>query len=218
MRTAEIMLGTAIAFVVALAVLPARAHDLALRAAREALGPVGEQAALLLGDLSSVPEPGRVQALHDRIRAAAERAETSAQEAARERSSRVSDAPDPEPVVRALRRLWHDLVMVARLRVAPLPEAVAARLSPPAAALAETVRGFLGDAAAALGRGHAMPPVADVADAVAAYREATTALRREGVLRELPGEAVEQVYGLAFALEQFARNLGEFQARAAEFA
>jgi uncharacterized membrane protein YccC len=218
LRTAEIMLGSIVAFVVALTVLPSRARNLLLLAARDALAPIGEQIALLLGDLSAAADAGQVQALHDRIRAALSRAEANAQEAARERASRVSEAPDPEPLVRALRRLWHDLVMVARLRTAPLPDPVAARLAPAAAALAAAAGAFLAAAGAALAGGNAPPEPKGVADAIEGYRAATTTLRAEGMLRLLPGDAVEQVYGIGFALEQFGRNLAEFQSRAAEFA
>ena len=40
--------------------------------------------------------------------------ETLVGEAARERRSRLADSPDPEPLMRTLMRLRHDVVMLRR--------------------------------------------------------------------------------------------------------
>jgi uncharacterized membrane protein YccC len=216
LRVFEIGLGSLVAFIVALVVFPARAHQLLQLAARDALVVVGDEIHLLFGDLGQVPDRSMVLALHDRRRGAVERANALAQEAARERASRVSDAPDPEPLVRTLRRLDHDLVMMARLRATPLPEPIAGRLAPVAAEIASTAGGLTAALGAVLAGGGELPTMTEIDNAVAAYREATTALHRDGSLHELPNEAVEQVYGLAFALEQFGRNLGDFRSRTAE--
>ena len=50
------------------------------------------------------------------------------------------------------------------------------------------------------------------------YDAAMQALRRDGVTRDLPGDDVERVFGLAFALEQIGRNLDELANRAREAA
>ena len=39
------------------------------------------------------------------------------------------------------------------------------------------------------------------------------ALRRDGVTRALPEEAVQRLFGLAFGFEQIGRNLGELAGR-----
>ena len=46
-------------------------------------------------------------------------------EAERERAVRVSSAPDTGPLLRTLLRLRHDLVMIGRAAVAPLPPSLA---------------------------------------------------------------------------------------------
>ena len=55
--------------------------------------------------------------------------ETIAEEARRERSSRLTDDPDPDPIVRTSLRLRNDLIMLARAAIEPLPAAVGERLA-----------------------------------------------------------------------------------------
>jgi hypothetical protein len=43
-------------------------------------------------------------------------------------------------------------------------------------------------------------------------------LRRLGMTRELPDDAVGRIFSLAFALEQLLRDLGDLHDRAQEFA
>jgi uncharacterized membrane protein YccC len=215
-RVFEIGLGTTIAFAVALFFLPSRAHLLLPAAAREALAAISRQIAALLDDLAALPEDRAVRALHDRIRGAIEQADGIAREAARERASRMTDAPDPEPLVRTLRRVSHDLVMIARVRSTALCEPICAVLAPPAAGVSAAVRGFIAEMDAALAGHGEIPSAAAVSEAVRQYGAAMVEVRREGLTHELPGEAAEQIFGLAFALEQLCHNLQELGDRVAE--
>src|SRR6202030_667627 len=113
-RVFEIGLGSVIALGVAVAVMPARAHLLLFAAARDALAAMREQVTLLLGGIEAPRDPAAVLSLPHRIRAAIECANTVAAEVTRERVSRLADTPDPEPLVRGLRRLSHDLVTISR--------------------------------------------------------------------------------------------------------
>lgn len=215
-RVFEIGLGSIVALAVALTVTPVRAHKAFYAAAGSALGPMAEQIAMLLAGLKSPLDPAAVTRLHDRIRGAIEGATTTATEAARERRSYMSDAPDPEPLARTLRRISHDLVIVARALPSPLPEPVRGRLADAAEALggafAEMMRGL----GAALTAGAAPPASAGVDAAFAAYAEAMAGLRREGLTRALGDNDIERVFGLYFGLEELRRNLDELGARVAE--
>jgi uncharacterized membrane protein YccC len=215
-RTSEIGLGAALALAVALLVLPSPAHGLLRAAARDALAAMARQSAALLDDLAAPPENETVLLLHDRIRGAIERADGISREAARERASHMTDAPDPEPLVRALRRVSHDLVMIARVRRAALAGPVCAVLAPPAAKVSAAVQDLLAGMEAALaGRGE-IPSTAAVSETVRGYEAAMSTVRQQGLTRALPGEAAEQVFGLAFALEQLGHNLPELRDRLAE--
>jgi uncharacterized membrane protein YccC len=217
-RVFEIGLGSVVALAVALTVSPARAHELLCAAGRDALALMADQVKLLLGGVISPVDSIAVLALHDRIRTVVERAAAAAGEADRERYSYLTDAPDPDPLVRNLRRLSHDLVIIARALPAPLPEAVAARLAVPAGAVADALTAALTEVGAALVTRSAPPDPAPVAQALASFEAELAALRRDGVTLDLPADAVERIFGIAFGIEQLGRNLDELAGRARELA
>jgi uncharacterized membrane protein YccC len=217
-RVLEIGLGSVVALAVALTVSPARAHDLLCAAGHDALALMADQVELLLGGVAAPLDSAAVLALHDRIRAAIERAASAAGEADRERHSYLTDAPDPDPLVRNLRRLSHDLVIIARALPAPLPEAVSVRLAVAAAAIAGALSAALIEVGAALADRSAPPDPAPVAAALASFEAELAGLRRAGVTLELPVDAVERVFGIAFGIEQLGRNLEELAGRVGELA
>src|SRR5437762_7933106 len=100
-RLIEIALGCAVALGVALAITPSRAHRLLSAAAADALTPMREQFLLLLAGITEPVQPAAVLALHDRIRSAIERYVVAAGDALRERTRYLTNAPDPEPFIRA---------------------------------------------------------------------------------------------------------------------
>jgi hypothetical protein len=135
---------------------------------------------------------------------------------ARERSSYLTDAPDPDPLVRTLRRLSHDLVMIARALSAPLPEAVRDRMAEPARHVAAAISAFLDETGTALARRGEPPPLDAVVAALAEYDAAMAALRRDRLIVPLPAEDAERVFGLAFALQQMRGHLEELGGRVQE--
>jgi uncharacterized membrane protein YccC len=217
-RVLEIGLGSVVALAVALVVAPARALDLLCAAGGDALALMAEQVELLLGGSVGPPDLAAVQGLHDRIRTAIERAVAAAGEVDRERRSYITDAPDPDPLVRTLRRLSHDLVIIARALTPPLPESVAARLTQPVATVAAALSAALAGIGAALASRSAPPDLTAVTEALASFETELAALRREGVTRALPEENVQRLFGLAFGFEQIGRNLGELTGRVGELA
>ena len=216
-RVFEIGLGSLVALGVALIVAPARAYDALCAAGRDALALMAEQVELLLGG-AGPPDPAAVQGLHDGARAAVERAAAAADEAVRERRSYITDAPDPDPLVRTLRRLSHDLVIIARALAAPLPETVAARMTQPIAALAAALSAALNGTGTALAARSAPPDLTAITQALGSFEAELAALRHDGVTRDLPEEAVQRLFGMAFGLEQIGRNLGELAGRVGELA
>jgi len=130
-RLVEIALGCAVTLGVALAITPSRAHRLLSAAAADALTPMREQILLLLAGITEPVHPAAVIALHDRIRGAIERCVIAASDATRERASYLTNAPDPDPLVRSLRRISHDLIMLARALSKSLPSPLYGRLAGP---------------------------------------------------------------------------------------
>ncbi len=216
-RIFEIGLGCVVGLAVSLLVAPARA-------ARAVTGQAGRLARLLADQLAALArldaeETPEVKALPPAVRRALARLETLAGEAARERRSRLSAAPDPDPLLRTLMRLRHDLVLLRRAiseaDVDVLRVHLAGAWGEAAGAAADRLRGL----ADALAEGRR--PTGDDAAltaAIAGYRDAIDGMRRRQVTRTLSTDAVGRIFWLAFSLEQMRRNLDDLAERAGDFA
>jgi uncharacterized membrane protein YccC len=215
-RVLEIALGSAIAFGVSLLVLPTRAHAQLAAAAAGALDLLADMVPALLDGLSGHHDPERLFALHRRMRAALAKLEVFADEARRERASLLSGEDDPEPVLRTIRRLRHDLVMVDRATRGALPGSVAGPLMPALGDLSAALEAALRGLARASAERSLPPGLKGFHDCLTTYHEAMAGLRREGLTRELPADAIARVFGLAFALDQISRDLDDLASRAEE--
>jgi hypothetical protein len=185
-------------------------------AAADALTPMREQILLLVAGVTEPVHPAAVLALHDRIRSAIERCAAAATDAAHERTSYLTNAPDPDPLVRSLRRISHDLIMVARALPRPLPETLSGRLAGPATRFGGTAAEFLTELAAALNRKSAVPPLAPLKQALSEYEDVITELRRDRLIVPQSAEDAERVFGTAFALQQLVGNLADLAERVGE--
>src|SRR5262249_40323081 len=106
----------------------------------------------------------------------------------------------------------------ARAALAPLPGAFGARLGPWLARVCDTVAEYLRASAAALSTGQGPPALDDVEAALDGYAAEIAALRRQGLTRELPDDAVERIFALDFALDQLHLHLRDLARCVAEFA
>ena len=66
--------------------------------------------------------------------------------------------------------------------------------------------------------GRPPPPLTDMESALDAYAAEVAAVRREGLTRNLPSDAVERFFALGFALEQMRDNFKDLQRWVAESA
>lgn len=216
-RVIEIGIGCVIGMLVSLTIFPSRAH----RAIAKSAGEVLESYAILILQLAEVAagkmEYTAVEIKHAELRAAINKMETQAEDAKRERLSRLTDAPDPDPLLRMIRRIRFDLVMIGRAVTLPLPPAVGATLLPPFSLVTAQSAGLMRDAAGALARKHAVavrPPL-DVA--YAGFAAALSALHRNQALAALNESETGRIFTLSFTLEQLRQNLQDLVARASEF-
>jgi uncharacterized membrane protein YccC len=218
-RVLEIMLGSVVGVVVSLFVLPARAHTLMTEAAARVVSLNADLISVFIDELTAGSK-GRaaLQKLHPQIRSALKKAEAAAEEAARERRSHLTEAPDPEPLVRTLYRVRHDLVMIGRAASSPLPAPVLEGLGPSLTALHQVTRTLLLNLSEALNRRRKPPDPEAFRAALDAFTDAAEALREDALVRELPGKTFGQVFALSFAFEQFQKNLGDLLARTEELA
>ncbi len=216
-RVAEIGFGSVVGLVCALVVLPEHAGRQTAEAAANLTRLFADLVRLLLLDPSDAPDAIAVQALHARIRGGFTRLETAIGEARHERRASFATPLDPEPLLRNLYRLRHDLVMLGRATTAPLPaEAIATRLKPRLNEAAEAIAQVFGEASAALAGVGPAPQLTPAHAALAAYSDAMDAVRAEGLARALDSDDVERLFALGFALDQLARDLDDLAARAAE--
>ena len=215
-RIVEIGLGCGVGLIVSALVVPARAHSLVL----ESAGQVARLLAQLLRKLAGAahtPAPDLGE-LHGQVRKALMRLGTVAEEAARERKSRLSDESDPEPLYRTLRRIRHDIAALNRALAEPLPEAVQAHLAEPWSRVAEAAADMLDDLADALSRRQVPRSPEPAMRAIDAYMAAADEMRRQGLTRGLPGDTVARILGPVFTLEQLRHDLEDLVARAQESA
>lgn len=217
-RVLEIGLGSIVGLAVALLVLPARGHDVLTEAAGRVLDILGQTLPALLADVMGAANASTVRTLFESIRPAMTKLESATDEARRERRSLLSDAPDPDPFLRTLLRLRHDLVMIRRATVEPLPEPVRSRLTPALAQLSETAAAFLRGTGAALAARLQPPSLGPAEAAFANFHDELAAVRSEGLIRELSFDDAGRLYALSFALEQLHAHFADMAARTAESA
>ena len=216
-RVIEVAVGCVTGLVVSLVVLPARAHDLAIKAATEMLDLMARFLPELFTGFTQNLDRATLASIQTRIGEAFGRLDKAALEAQHERMTRLRAEPDQAPLLRTLLRLRHDLIMVGRAAVAPLPGAFGTRLGPWLARVCETFAEYLRASAAALSTGQEPPPLDDVEAALDGYAAEIAALRRQGLTRELPDEAVERIFALGFALDQLHLHLRDLARCLTEF-
>jgi uncharacterized membrane protein YccC len=211
-RIFEIIIGNVVALAVTLIILPARAHGQLREAAARVVRLNADLLDMLVSGLFETGRPG-LQAMHASIRAALKRSETAAEEAARERQMRVSDERDPEPVIRTLYRVRHDLIMIGRAAARPLPE----KLRPALQASLEAVRGEGSAMLRGIGAGLESRDKAPALDNYqAALRGLATAL--EDNATKIPRDEAGRLFTLRFALEQLGEDLRDLASRTDEMA
>ncbi|NIX78051.1 FUSC family protein [Microvirga terricola] len=218
-RVLEITLGNVVGVAVALFVLPARAHTLLTESAAQVVRLNVQLMTAMMNALIAEPgTPGGVAPLHARIRVSLKQVDTAADEAARERKTHLTDAPDPEPLVRTLYRVRHDFVMIGRAASGPLPDAVRDRLRPSILAIRDTACALLNELGDAL-QMRALPPTSEAFDtSLTRYVREMDALRAEHLMDTLPGDTVGRLYALQFAFEQFRQDLDDLTGRTHEMA
>ena len=217
-RILEIALGGAVAVVVSLFVLPARAHGVLGVAAGRMLALLADLLPMLIGALEGSDRRGDIIRLQDQTRHAAARLEAATAEARRERETHLTSDPDPEPILRTSLRLRNDLIMIGRAAAEPLDPAIQARLGPTLGKVTTSATTFLNAIAAAFTERSAPPPLDAFEASLRVYGEEIAALRREGLTRSLSGEAVGRLFALGFAFEQLNKDMRDLANRCAEFA
>jgi uncharacterized membrane protein YccC len=217
-RVIEVAVGCVVGLVVSLLVLPARAHDLAIEAATQMLGLMARFVPELFAGFTRQLDRPTLADIQNRIGEAFARFDRVAAEATHERITRISAEPDQGPLLRTLLRLRHDIIIIGRAAVVPLPDAFLPRLAPRLARASESVADYVRAIAAALSARQAPPSLDRVEAALDGYAAEFAALRREGFTRALAEQAAERIFALGFALDQLRLHLRDLARCVAELA
>ena len=217
-RILEVAVGAITGLTVSFLVLPSRAYSQIRVNAARVLDLLADALRELLAGLTRGRDNDALHALQDGIGQAVNGLNAIGAEAERERSARLSHGPDTGPLLRTVLRLRHDVVMIGRATVTPLPINLQSRLAPPLAKLSETMGSYLKASAEALRHGAGAPAIWPVQTALEAYAAEIAAMRSEGLTRGLPGDMTERFFALGFSLEQMRQNLRDLERCVAEWA
>lgn len=216
-RLIEVTVGASTGLAASFLVLPSRAHrQIRANAARLIELIAGAFSELLVG-LTHGLDNDAAHRIQDGIGAAVTALHAMGQEAERERAARLSSGPDTGPLLRTILRLRHDVVMIGRECLVALPTNLQARLDTPLSGVREAIVAHLRASAAALRSGTSPPVIDPLQFALQGYAEEVASVRRDGLIRPLPGDAAERFYALGFSLEQMRQNIGDLDRCVAEW-
>ena len=199
-RIAEILLGCAVAFAVTIA-LPAPAYGLLIKAAKRALDLFAADTTVLFAGLLEPVDTAAAFTLGESIPGAIAKLEVAAVEVARERAQRLTAVADPQPLVRTLRRLRHDLAMLGRAASEPLPAPIGEEVAESVRHAATRLSAYLRAIGDALAAGAPAPPTVAVDLALSACAAKLEEAAADG--------NVARVFGVAFALTEMRQNLDD---------
>jgi uncharacterized membrane protein YccC len=216
-RILEVAVGAAIGLLVALVVAPSTAHREMGAAAARLLEQMAETMGILARGILDGMTVDDVTRLQDRIGAAMVALDAVSGEAERERLIRLNAQAQTGPMRRTLMRLRHDLVFLGRAIGAPLGETMHERLRPLLEDVVAGTSAWLRDAAVALRTGGEPPAIDRLQRTLAAWTAGVAVLRRDGIVRQLSGDAAERFFAAGFALEQMHRDLQDLDRIVAEW-
>ena len=208
-RFLEVILGGAIGVMVSLSMLPERAHGLGLETGARILDQLARALPKLLTGFTQELDVDEVHRIQGEIGRGIAGFQAHAAEAKGERLFSLVARPDPGPLSRTLLRLRHDLVMIGRAAVVPLPRNLADRLHPLLESIAASAKNYLHGSATVLASHRSAPSLDRFKAALEAYTSEIAALRNEGVMRSLSSSELEHVFALGFALEQLEQNFSD---------
>ncbi len=211
LRIVEVLIGGLTAIVVAIVILPERAHARAIEAAAGILERFADLLPMLFKGFTQQIDVEAMYAKQDELGAAVFHFQEVASEVKEERLTAFVDELDDAALGRTLLRLRHDLVILGRAATEPLPPDFAKRLCVPLDQIAHHVVVHFRDCADALRRRVAVSSPQAIAAAYDAYAQEFAALRAEGLARSLSVPDLERVFALGFALEQLNNDLSDLR-------
>jgi uncharacterized membrane protein YccC len=216
-RVLEVTVGAVAGLLASFFVLPSRAHSQIRVSAARLLELIAAAFSELLAGLTRGRDNDALHQIQDGIGTALVGLNATGAEAERERAAHLSSGPDTGPLLRTVLRLRHDVVMIGRASVVPLPLDLQMRLAAPLAKVSDAIVSYLRSIADALRTGIGAPAIWPVQAALQGYAAEVAAVRGEGLTRGLPGDVAERFFALGFSLEQMRQNLKDLERCVAEW-
>src|SRR2546430_1500436 len=216
-RLFEVTVGALTGLVVSFLVLPSRAISQIRINSAQLLELLAAAFAELLAGLTRGLDNDALHRIQDGIGTAMASLHATGLEAERERATHLSSGPDTGPLLRTVQRLRHDVVMIGRASVVPLPANVQARLARPLSDVSSAIVDYMRAASIALRNGSGAVDIQPVDAALQAYAAEVAALRSEGLIRGVPVDVAERFFALGFSLEQMRQNLNDLDRCHAEW-
>lgn len=226
-RMMGVVIGTVVAIATMLIVFPSRAGIAFAKHVKSTLIPLID---LLSGILAgAVGKTGdgvgdgqpidaeRAAEYGAKIRSALGTGDKLAGDARLEVTGYVGDSPDPESILRALRRLWHTEIILLRATAQPLPTRAIERLGPAIGELRAAVDD-VGKSLVASPGPYATADLSAVEVALAKIVQGMEDMRAKGEMRAMPMDDVIRLLAFDFALGQLRLNLRELADRETELA
>ena len=208
-RVMEVTVGALTGLTISFLVLPSRAVSQIRVNAAVLLELLAAAFAELLAGLTRGLDNDALHRIQDGIGAALASLHATGLEAERERGVRLSTGPDTGPLLRTIQRLRHDVVMIGRASVVPLPANVQARLARSLSDVSSAIVTYMRAVAASLRSGSGAADIQPVDAALQAYTAEVASLRSEGLIRGVPVDVAERFFALGFSLEQMRQNLND---------
>ena len=208
-RLFEVTVGALTGLVVSFLVLPSRAISQIRVSAAQILELLAAAFAELLSGLTRGLDNEALHRIQSGLGTSLTNLHATGLEAERERAAHLSRGPDTGPLLRTLQRLRHDVVMIGRASVVPLPANVQARLARPLSEVSKAIVDYMRAAAVSLRSGTGTVDIQPVDAALQAYATEVAALRNEGLIRGVPVDVAERFFALGFSLEQMRQNLND---------
>ncbi|KWV57577.1 hypothetical protein AS156_38310 [Bradyrhizobium macuxiense] len=210
-RVLEVTVGALTGLAISFLVLPSRAVSQIRVNASKLLELLAAAFAELLAGLTRGLDNEALHRIQDGIGVAVTNLQATGLEAERERSMHLSSGPDTGPLLRTIQRLRHDVVMIGRACVVPLPAEIQTRLARPLSDVSNAIVTYMKAVATALRAGSGPADMAPVDAALQAYSAEVAKVRSEGLTRGLPVDAMERLFALGFSLDQMRQNLNDLK-------
>ena len=216
-RMLEVTIGAGISVLTTLMLFPSRAGPAFAEHVERTLPMLFDaMAGALASALGKPRDQDSIAAWGAKIRAAFAAGDVLAKETRLEVAGFLADHPDPDAVLRALRRFWHTDIMLLRAVAEPLPAGAVAILRPNLENLLAAVDALRAQYAQATST--AAPDLSAVMDVLSAIERDVAQMRERGELRALPLDDVLRLMTFDFALGQLRSNLKDIAARSQDLA